>query len=222
MGLSDWLNRPFGRKVRGDTEWPLSGWKLVEQRQEVTVWQDPEGDVLTLTRGVALDFPELSDEDAVRRHCRELAESTNSGLIQADVVTAADEPAVMWVSKQHDGQNFVFTGMLVVAPASETASAWMMVTREGSITGLREAVVTNMFMSQGEITQEKLKSYMASFAHDPYDASYAGVDRQRLRFLSDDESYDRLLPQHPLSKLRRELRRLLTVKLGPAASPGDD
>jgi hypothetical protein len=67
-------------------------------------------------------------------------------------------------------------------------------------------------MSEGELT---LEGYESSWAQDPYDPTYCGVDRSTLRYLSDDEMYDAKFPDHPLSKVRRELNRLLTVSLAP-------
>jgi hypothetical protein len=213
MGLTDWLKRLLGRK---DNAGPhelgsaMPGRKVVERRQQMTNWQDADGDVLSLVRDVTCGFPDLSDENGVRRHCRDQAQSMGSGLVQADVVEGADGPSVQLIAKRLFKLAFVFTGKLVVTPASKTSSVWTVVAVERGITGVREAVITDQMFNEGKLT---LKSYQASWAQDPYDPRYAGVDRSILRYLSDDECYDCQFPLHPLSKVRRELRKLLTVKL---------
>jgi hypothetical protein len=141
-----------------------------------------------------------------------------AGLVQADVVEGADGPAVLLIDKRLFKPAFVFTGKLVVAPASKTSSVWTVVAVERGTTGVREAVITDQLFSEGKLT---LESYQTSWAQDPYDPGYVGVDRSMLRYLSDDESYDSQFPQHSLSKVRRELRNLLTVKLHSPASLGD-
>ena len=70
------------------------------------------------------------------------------------------------------------------------------------MTGVREAIVTVELMETGQLTVE---SYESSWARDPYDPSYRGVDRSVLRFVSDDDCYDDRIPDHPLSKVRRVL-----------------
>jgi len=94
---------------------------------------------------------------------------------------------------------------MLIIPLSKVEMIWTVVAREHGTTGIREALITSDLMNKGKLT---LESYMASWAQDPYDPPYCGVDRSILRFMSDDESYDQLLPQHPLSKVRRELNRL--------------
>jgi hypothetical protein len=76
---------------------------------------------------------------------------------------------------------------------------------EHGTTGAREAVVTAELMNAGQLT---IQEYELSWALDPYDPKYCGVDRSVLRFISDDERYDVLFPERPLSKVRRVLAML--------------
>ena len=195
----------------------MPGWIIVRQRQQMTTWRDADGDVLSLTRSATLQLPDLSDENAVRGYCRNVAESMRSGLVEAAVAAAVEGPAVMFVYKRLEKPAFVFTGMLVVAPTSGTSSVWTVAAGERGMTGVREAMVTAQLMSEGKLS---LESYRTSWAQDPYDPTYGGVDRSTLRYLSDDESYDPQFPHHPLSKVRRELRTLLAVKLDPRPPQG--
>ena len=78
------------------------------------------------------------------------------------------------------------------------------------MTGQREAVITTQLMSEGKLT---LETYRQSWAQDPYEPTYSGVERRTLRYQSDDSRYDQQFPQHPLSKVRRLLSTLLSVNI---------
>ena len=79
---------------------------------------------------------------------------------------------------------------------------WTIVAGERGTSGLREAIVTASLMKAGTLT---LEDYERSWAHDPYEPGYHGVDRIVLRSMSDDETYDQQFPWHPLSKVRQVL-----------------
>ena len=69
MSLADWLKRLFRGKVRAsrpDLGLVMPGWRVVEQGQEMTLWQDIDGDALSLALDATFGFPELSDVNAVR------------------------------------------------------------------------------------------------------------------------------------------------------------
>jgi hypothetical protein len=189
-------------------------WRIVDQSERMTIWEDGDGDRLSLTWHLGVRFPNLADENAVRGRCRKIAKRMHSGLIEATVVTGANGPAVMFIYKRIELPAFIFTGMLLVAPTSRASTMWTVVARERGTTGVREALVTVQLVNEGKLD---LDNFEASWAHDPYDPTYRGVDRRTRRYLSDAESYDEQFPEHPLSKVRRELRRLLAVKLPPTA-----
>ena len=76
---------------------------------------------------------------------------------------------------------------------------------EHGTTGVREAIVTATLVEQGKLT---LEEYRRSWAQDPYEPAYAGVDPSVLRSVSDDKVYDEQFPDHPLTKVRRVLSML--------------
>ena len=155
------------------------------------------------------DLPSLSDEDAVRRYCRKHAEGMEAGLVEATTTTSLKGPAIKLIFKKLQKPAFKFTGQLIT-PLPNAECIWTIVAREQGTTGIREALITSDLMKKGKLT---LESYKASWAQDPYDSSYCGVDRSTLRYMSDDEAYDHLFPQHPLSKVRRELYRHSSMEI---------
>jgi hypothetical protein len=92
--------------------------------------------------------------------------------------------------------------MLIVIRGGLNDLVWTVVAGEHGMTGVREAVITAELMNAGALT---IASYQQSWAQDPYDPAYTGVDRSVLRFMSDDRKYDERFPAHPLSKVRRVL-----------------
>jgi hypothetical protein len=183
---------------------------MEEHGERCTLARDEVGDVVVLAVvDLKTDLPSFSDEDGVRRYCRKLAENCGGGLVEATTTKTSKGPAIKLIYKKLQEPAYQFTGMLII-PLSKVEMVWAIVAREHGTTGIREAHITLDLMNKGKLT---LESYKASWAQDPYDSSYCGVDRSILRFLSDDESYDQLFPQHPLSKVRRELNRLGSVEI---------
>jgi hypothetical protein len=169
------------------------------------VWRDPEGDVLSLSLlDASLGLPEISDESALQQWARRLAESRRAGLIEVRVITGTLGAAVGLIYKRLQMPAYIFTGMLLV-PRQEVSQVWTVAAKEHGTTGVREALVTSELLTAGQLT---IEGYEQSWALDPYDPKYRGVDRSVLRFISDDERYDGLFPEHPLSKVRRVLAML--------------
>lgn len=188
----------------------MPGWSMVVRKSQDILWNDVEGDTLGLSLKVEVGgFSDLFDDNQLRRYARNIAEDRKAGLVEAGVVTGVHGPALKFIYKRLEKPAFLFTGMLLV-PMKKNTWVWTIVACERGTTGVREAVVTAQLMNEGKLT---LESYQTSWAQDPYDSTYRGVDRSTLCYLSDDERYDQQFPQHPLAKVRRELRRVLNVNL---------
>ena len=110
-------------------------------------------------------------------------------------------PSLHWIYKRLQCPAYVFTGMLAVLH-HEGQFVWTVVCGERGMTGVREALVTAELVQAGTLT---LESYQTSWAQDPCEPAYQGVDRSVLPFLSDDTICDDRFPDHPRSKVRRVL-----------------
>lgn len=197
----------WGRPAITEIRLTLAGWAEQAPTRRLRVWRDHEGDVLslaTLSRSQVLPNP--SDETGLRQWSRLLAQGCGAGLIETGSVAAATGTAVSLIYKRLERPAYIYTGMLIVR-MQEYSLVWTVVSRERGLTGVREAVITTELIQTGKLTTPKLtiEDYLRSWAQDPYDATYAAVDRSVLRFASDDERYDQRFPQHPLSKVRRVL-----------------
>jgi hypothetical protein len=193
-------------------------WTEEKATPDLRVWRDAQGAVLSLAvPAESIDLPPHSDEAALRRWCRRLAESRRGGLVEVTKVTGPLGTGTVLIYKRLEKPAYIYTGMLIL-PTEAVLLFWTVVAGERGTTGVREAVVTAELMNAGRLT---IRDYEHSWAQDPYDTSYHGVDRSVLRFISDDESYDDRFPDHPLSKVRQVLAALAAnIQLDPEAPQG--
>ena len=180
----------------------LPGWHENDTDGDSRIWRDIDGDVLSLTvPAERLSIPHASSEMELKRWGRSLAQSRSAGLIEARKVACSLGPTAFVIYKRLQMPAYFYTGMLLVS-LERFSLVWTIVAREHGTTGVREAIVTATLMEQGRLT---LEEYRRSWAQDPYEPAYAGVDRRVLRFVSDDEVYDEQFPAHPLTKVRHVL-----------------
>ncbi len=183
----------------------MAGWDEETPDKGMRVWRDPDGDVLSLA---VLDSPlnllDSPTEAELQRFARQLAEQSGAGLIEVIVVAPPPRSIVSLIYKRLERPAYVYTGMLMMA-GQNTSVVWTVVAGEHGTTGVREAIITAEMLEAGELT---IDGYERSWAQDPYDPTYHGVDRSVLRFMSDDKSYDTRFPHHPLSRVRRVLAAL--------------
>ena len=195
----------------------LPGWQLEHHDASHAAWRDREGDIIRLSLGPADDVTALlTDRPALERYCRAIAERDRGGLIEVSTGDAANGPCVSYIYKCLPQRFFfAFFGWLCI-PFSTGTWVWMIATTERGGTGVRESEVTAMLLRDG---QWGFASLEQAWASDPYDPTYSGVDRSVLRSRSDASEYDSLFPDHPLTKVRRELQRLAAIQISPNAGP---
>jgi hypothetical protein len=193
----------------------MPGWEITRQDGSSTYWRDASGDIISLTSAPAWRHqPQLATPDELHRRCRALAEGQRAGLIEVIIGEHPTTDDYAFIYKRLKVPAFTFFGM-VRKPASAGSWIWMVIAGERGTTGVREAVIAGQLMNSGRLTVE---SYETSWAQDPYDPSYRGVDRSTLRYLSDGEEYDRMFPEHPLTKVRREVHRLFHLRLNASTA----
>jgi hypothetical protein len=183
----------------------MPGWTEKAPGDGMRYWHDSDGDVIALAVFPEQpSYPFESNETEQRKWCRAQAEAKRAGLIEVRTTPSKIRPSASFVYKLLEMPAYIYLGQLTASIDGATV-VWTVVAREHGTTGVREAVVTTNLMKSGKLT---LDGYKQSWAQDPYDPTYHGVDRSVLRFMSDDESYDAQFPQHPLSKVRRVLAAL--------------
>jgi hypothetical protein len=182
----------------------MTDWKEDQPHDKMRWWSNPHGDALTLAIvGSLMGFPRLSDEQAWQKWARGLAESRTAGLIEVRASSGKNGAGMALIYKRLNKPAYAFTGMLIVLKG-DASQVWTAVAKECGTTGVREALVTDELLKSGYTIED----YKSSFAQDPYDPSYLGVERSLLRFVSDDERYDERFPDHPLSRVRQTMAAL--------------
>jgi hypothetical protein len=190
----------------------MPGWQLVQRDPSAAYWRDAAGDVISLTLApIDRSFPLPSKDHELQHYCRQIAERQAAGLLEVSSHIGPATSSITYLYKRLKVPALTFHGVIVTRFATGTWM-WMMIAAERGVTGLREASVVERLLASGQLA---LETFESSWARDPYDSSYQGVDRSTLRNSSDAEEYDTLFPDHPLSKVRRELRRLLGIDLTP-------
>jgi hypothetical protein len=192
-----WNNRwrSSAKSPIGRARLTLPGWKEANPVNEMRIWRDECGNVLSLAvTSAPFTDSERADESALRNRCRELAQSRSAGLLEAFVTAGG----IKLIYKRLERPAYIFTGMFITQVRSDWL-IWTVVAGERGITGVREAVVTAQLIGEGKLAPE---DYERRWSGDPYDPTYSRVDRSVLRSMSDDESYDAQFPQHPLSTVR--------------------
>jgi hypothetical protein len=185
----------------------LPGWSESPSDEDMRIWHDADGDVLSMIfLETGLDFPR-GDETNLRDWCREVAQNCEAGLIEAQSMACEIGPSVAFIYKRNprdQNTGYAYTGMFITS-LQLGSLIWTIVARERGTSGLREAIVAGNLIKAGKLTVE---DYKRCWAQDPYEPAYQGVDRSVLRFVSDDKNYDAQFPQHALSKVRRVISAL--------------
>lgn len=183
----------------------MTDWKEDRSHDNMRYWRNSHGDVMTLSIvGSLMGFPHLSNAEAWQKWARGLAESRTAGLIEVRASSGKNGAGMALIYKRLKKPAYFFTGMLIV-PKGDASQMWTAVAGECGMTGVREAVVTDELFKSGTYS---LEDYRSSWAQDPYEPGYQGVDRSLLRFVSDDERYDGRFPHHPLTRIRQTLAAL--------------
>jgi hypothetical protein len=213
-----WSQPPAGAE-RGrldDVVLTMPGWIESDSRPDMRVWRNDQGDALSIAAlGGGDHLPSFGDTTGVQRWCRILAESRRAGLIEARVDSSPIGPLLRTISKRLNKPAYTYTGMLFVRDA-DGCRVWTISAMEQGTTGVREAIVTARLLQEGSLT---IETYTHSWAQDPYDPEYDGVDSSNLRFVSDAEGYDEQFPDHPLSRVRRVLATLPAAVHGTGLDP---
>src|SRR5262249_27823579 len=159
------------------------------------------------------DVPPWSDLSGLRSYCRDLANCCGKagGIISVDVVEIEGMSALRTIYKYQEQASaaFGYAGVLIF-PFNGFYYVITIASVERGITGAREACVTFQLAKEGKLKIEEFEEPDSSgstgrikgWFQDPYDPHYKGPI---LRAVSDDEKYDAVWPDHPLTKVRQYL-----------------
>lgn len=189
---------------------PADSWQLLLEAERSVSWQLSDNLALTLSSS---DEPLMVDPfllEDFRHDLRLLTAERGGGLVECDL--RPDLGAIQGLTKEPQrrvGRGHTYRGHLLV-PTAQGRVELELIAHEGSQTGEREAAVTAERFS-GERP--------SGWSRDPYGYVYAELPPESseldplpvdltLRSMADDEGYDLLFPDHPLSRVREALATL--------------
>lgn len=215
----NWFSKLLRKKfVRAETptissiQFDTSAWKLQKRSKRNIFWVNDDGDALSLHLVNNLSgLPAFSDLIGLRSFCRQLATGDGKvgGIVSVDVIEMQGIPALKTIYKYEKRPAYGYTGM-VIFPLKSVHYVVTIASGERGVTGVRDAFVTAQLADEGKLEIEEFEKPDTSgsigrikgWFQDPYDSAYEGYI---LCSTSDDEKYDILFPDHPLSKIRKHL-----------------
>jgi stress response protein SCP2 len=181
----------------------LGGMTQIEQN----AWHDPHGDVaVVIPFDLVPDLPApLTDPVRLFRELAIKDARSGAGLVDADVITVDGLPALRQIVKikhPHQQSGLVFMGTVLIPRATCSVVLKVQCPEQGT-TGIREASVMARV------------GFEAAFPASPFAPD---VDLRALGGLptnvADRSEYDAAFPEHPLSRCRRLLDRIVpTVRV---------
>lgn len=176
-------------------------------RDGVRYWRTEPGEMLGLWHfPIPPDLPAPPDEiDKLRANYRCCIAPVGLAIVSVDAVTIDACTAVRTIFKgpiPEGGFGSLYIASITI-PFRDFSFVLKTICEEHGTTGIRDTIVAELMMREGRI-QIGPSGFVGWFA-DPYDPALRAA---HLRNLSDDERYDAMFPDHPLSRARRILRTL--------------
>jgi hypothetical protein len=171
------------------------------------VWKTTAGDMVTL-----YDLPKPpdyraipADLDRIRAKAREQATQYGGAIVEVELCVLDGIAAVREIIKvpqQPTGMGYL--GSLAL-PLRGFAYLVTVACPERGLTGMRDMAVLAKLMQDGQLNFDESKGEPSGWMQDPYDPA---IVARPARNRSDDEAYDVLYPEHPLSRARGLLRQI--------------
>jgi hypothetical protein len=175
----------------------ISGATLEGDCDGYRLWRTQSGDPLALHFfAVRPDLTAGPDElEILRAGYRAMVSAAGVGLISCEPVVIDGCAAIeTFVKVPQTPHGMTYVGA-VTLPFRDFSIVLKVECVEFGMTGIREAVVLPMLEKEGRVELPSLVGWCS----DPYDSTIrTGI----LRNLSEDETYDEMFPEHPLSRAR--------------------
>ena len=181
----------------------INNWQLLEVKQYQKRWSNPQyQEILSLTF-----FPQppdfkadLSDIDALRQQSEEAIQPYDGEITEISSEVIENVPMLRQIIKvplNNDGSGRVYIGTYAI-PFQKYSYVIKIQCPEIGVTGLRESMATSELMREGKL----------ELGEPNADGTPSQLPEQIQKLISqttDDEKFDSLFPNHPLTRLRRHL-----------------
>lgn len=182
---------------------PDQGWTKVSEDDEAIRWVNPQQSALIVLHffDKEPDLPTAKDLDYLKKFYRNIAASSNGGIIETDIINLHNIPCVKTIIKipqQETGMAYIAS---ITIPFENCSYVVKIQADEIGITGMRDALILDRLHKAGEveIEEENIKNWF----EDPYDPDFR---QGTLMNQSELEKYDPEFPEHPLSVARSLIR----------------
>lgn len=184
----------------------VTGWQAMEKRGH---WQTVACDDMKLqvTEG-QVPFPAVSDLARVREFFCQVVARRKGALISCDPVQNSDPPLFRMVYK-YPAQGYAVTFEASLAlPIGKVCLELLITASEDSFTGVRESLVIGELMKTAGASEREQLARNEIPTEWKFERYHPGTRAPWAYVISDDEQYDVAYPWHPLTRVRRWLRRI--------------
>lgn len=182
---------------------PDQGWIKVSEDKEAIRWMNPQQSALIVLHffDKEPDLPTAQDLDYLKRFYRNIAASSNGGIIETEIINIHAIPCVKTIVKipqQETGMAYIAS---ITIPFKDCSYVVKIQADEIGITGMRDALILDRLMKTGEVEADE--DAIKNWVEDPYDPEFK---QGTLMNKSEQEKYDHEFPEHPLSIARSLIR----------------
>lgn len=154
----------------------------------------------------APDIPaNLSDISALRDNFRDGITSMGGGLIKADTLLIDGVLCIEAVFKTPQKPHGMTYFAALTIPFANNSFVLKITAQEFGITGMRDSLVFEQLRASKQIQVDADSEFPKGWMEDPYKPEWQAPC---LRNKADDEIYDEKFPDHPLSRLRKEISQI--------------
>lgn len=177
-----------------------AGWERGTASRDQIIWSKPGAElILHLIDQPAAMPADASRLDEIRQVMRQSARDNGGAIVESEVEKIAGYPCLKNILKfpmKPYGMSYI---AMLTFPFKTCRFVIKIQAQETGVTGFRDTVIHQKLESEGVLKADDWSAWM----HDPYDhAITEGIQYN----LSEDEKFDSLFPDHPLSLIRNTIK----------------
>lgn len=200
--MSNLFNKKEPQVTINSVSVPDFGWNKVEENDSRIVWVNPEESALISLNffDIQPDLPTIKNLDFLKDFYRNSISEANGGVVEVSLLTVNNVPSVKTIFKFPQPERGMTYIASVTIPFENCSFVIKIQAAEVGTTGIRDAVVLNEMLMNGEVTlgEDRLENWF----EDPYNPNFKNGT---LMNKSEQEKYDTEFPEHPLSVARKAI-----------------
>ncbi len=171
--ISRFLSRVFtpppaaAQPPRGFSDWTIAGVRFAQDglsagtASETSMTWTSEDCQVEITQSAHDGNIDPVDVERLRNEQRRIAIENGRGLVCADVLTARGIPLIEVITKGREGPGYDYLGTITATGATHTYTV-RVTAHPGTLTGVREALVSAVLIPMGELRSSRTTSDSAS------------------------------------------------------------